>query len=324
MSTKGRSDYYAPGDYNACCDRCCAKFKASKLKRDWHGFMLCEWCWEPRHPQDFVRGLADPTPVPWVRMCCGDNFVTLCTPPVAEFTVEADESDPLTVHVTRVTTTPDPVACPVTCSIDFGDGTVVESCTASHTYAEGTYEIEASVSNDAAVDTQTLSFEAISPVISCLDWRSDTIITAGGVWPSYAVDGFEIITYELRTLWGRPYISALPPPVGTSGIGFASFDPHGFIVNINPAIIQVRKVVMTWLYGDITTFNIIVQGGGSILRNRPSSSAAGGDDWDTNAVLITSADLVANGYPTQFITSIVFNSPSSGWQFVSQIIFGCE
>lgn len=55
------------GDWNANCDRCGFKFKASKLKEEWTGFMVCKECWEPRHPQDFLRGVPDDPSVPWTR-----------------------------------------------------------------------------------------------------------------------------------------------------------------------------------------------------------------------------------------------------------------
>ena len=54
-----REDYFAPGDWNAICDGCGAKLKASRLRKDWQGWMKCHQCWEPRHPQDFVRGIPD-------------------------------------------------------------------------------------------------------------------------------------------------------------------------------------------------------------------------------------------------------------------------
>jgi hypothetical protein len=62
-----RKDYFALGDWNAICDRCGAKRKASALTKDWQGFMLCSWCYEPRHPQDFVRAARPPLPLPFTR-----------------------------------------------------------------------------------------------------------------------------------------------------------------------------------------------------------------------------------------------------------------
>jgi len=80
MSHKGRADFLRLGDYNAICDRCGAKFKASMLQRDWQGFMVCAADWEPRHPQDFVRGLADPQAIPWARPQPTPDYVGgICT-----------------------------------------------------------------------------------------------------------------------------------------------------------------------------------------------------------------------------------------------------
>lgn len=55
------------GDWNAICDRCGFKYKASALKEEWTGWMVCDKCWEPRHPQDLIRGIPDDPSVPWSR-----------------------------------------------------------------------------------------------------------------------------------------------------------------------------------------------------------------------------------------------------------------
>jgi len=55
------------GDWNAICDRCGFKYKASQLRPEWTGLMVCSKCWEPRHPQDFLRGVPDSGSVPWTR-----------------------------------------------------------------------------------------------------------------------------------------------------------------------------------------------------------------------------------------------------------------
>ena len=80
--TTTRQDYFAQGDYNAICDGCGAKLKASVLRKDWQGFMKCRRCWEPRHPQDFVRARnsPEPAPVPFVRGPVTPVFRTFCTP----------------------------------------------------------------------------------------------------------------------------------------------------------------------------------------------------------------------------------------------------
>lgn len=77
--TTERQDYFAPGDWNAICDGCGAKLKGNALRKDWQGFMKCTRCWEPRHPQDFVRGQADPQSVPWTRGDSIDYSLPLCT-----------------------------------------------------------------------------------------------------------------------------------------------------------------------------------------------------------------------------------------------------
>jgi len=64
----GNADYLKfDGDWNALCDRCGFKFKASELKETWDNLRVCKSCWEPRHPQDFLRGFPDDSSVPWSR-----------------------------------------------------------------------------------------------------------------------------------------------------------------------------------------------------------------------------------------------------------------
>lgn len=35
------ADYYAPGSWNANCDRCGGKYKASELRQEWTGLRVC-------------------------------------------------------------------------------------------------------------------------------------------------------------------------------------------------------------------------------------------------------------------------------------------
>ena len=71
---KGRADYWAGGDWNAVCFECGHKFKASELKRHWQGYWVCLAHWEPRHPQDFVKGVTDNQTPPWVQPEPADVF----------------------------------------------------------------------------------------------------------------------------------------------------------------------------------------------------------------------------------------------------------
>ena len=63
----GYTPRYDSGDWKAICDICGREFKASRLKQRWDGLMCCQQDWEPRQPQDFVRGVPDPQVVPWIR-----------------------------------------------------------------------------------------------------------------------------------------------------------------------------------------------------------------------------------------------------------------
>lgn len=55
----GQSDYLKLGDHNSICDYCGFKFKGSELRGTWDGYEACRTCWQPRQPQDYVRGVLD-------------------------------------------------------------------------------------------------------------------------------------------------------------------------------------------------------------------------------------------------------------------------
>ena len=77
---KGKADYLQLGDWNAVCYQCGRKFKASELRRHWQGYYVCDKHWEPRQPQDFVRGVQDIQTPPWAQPMPADQFVLTCTP----------------------------------------------------------------------------------------------------------------------------------------------------------------------------------------------------------------------------------------------------
>ena len=64
MSYKPRWDN---SNWNVICDQCGRKFKDSDLQLRWDGLMVCSRDWEPRQPQDFVRGVADYQAPPFTR-----------------------------------------------------------------------------------------------------------------------------------------------------------------------------------------------------------------------------------------------------------------
>ena len=60
------------GQWKAQCDRCGFEYKSAKIRKEWTGLRVCSGpgtndCWEPRHPQDRVRGRKDRQSPPWVR-----------------------------------------------------------------------------------------------------------------------------------------------------------------------------------------------------------------------------------------------------------------
>lgn len=51
--------YYKKGTYNAVCEVCGFQHKADEMKERWDGLFVCKEDWEPRHPLDFARTVAD-------------------------------------------------------------------------------------------------------------------------------------------------------------------------------------------------------------------------------------------------------------------------
>lgn len=71
------NDRFVLGDWNAVCFECGRKFKASQLKRHWQGYYVCPAHWEPRHPQDFTRGVQDIQTPSWTQPMPADRFVAV-------------------------------------------------------------------------------------------------------------------------------------------------------------------------------------------------------------------------------------------------------
>ena len=70
-------NYYESGGWNLICDSCSIKYKASKAKQRWDGFIVCPNCYEQRHPQDFVRSRQDKITVPYIRRPPADIFISV-------------------------------------------------------------------------------------------------------------------------------------------------------------------------------------------------------------------------------------------------------
>lgn len=64
------------GDWNAICDVCGFKFKASRLKERWDGLMVCKEDFEVRHSSDYYRApIGEESKVPWTRPSPADSLV---------------------------------------------------------------------------------------------------------------------------------------------------------------------------------------------------------------------------------------------------------
>ena len=70
----GYTPRYDNGDWNTICDVCGRQYKASQLKQRWDGLKTCSDDWEPRQPQDFVRGVADTQAPAWTRPEQANSF----------------------------------------------------------------------------------------------------------------------------------------------------------------------------------------------------------------------------------------------------------
>lgn len=93
------------GDWNAICDQCGRKAKASQMIKRWDGFMVHAdpsfGCFEYRNPQDFVRAKIDDMSVPWTRPEATDVFIRTADQDINCSTQEFSPIDsPITADVT--------------------------------------------------------------------------------------------------------------------------------------------------------------------------------------------------------------------------------
>jgi hypothetical protein len=52
---KWNGNGYAPGLHYVQCDRCGLDVLSDIVRKEWNGAVVCDECWESRHPQEFVR-----------------------------------------------------------------------------------------------------------------------------------------------------------------------------------------------------------------------------------------------------------------------------
>ncbi len=80
------------GDYNAICDSCGRKFKASTMRKRWDGLFVCHEDFEYKHPQLSLKVQGDKQQVPIPRPePIADTFLAFCdlwtSSPMADFGV---------------------------------------------------------------------------------------------------------------------------------------------------------------------------------------------------------------------------------------------
>lgn len=70
-------DRYKHGDHNVICDRTGFKVKASETRKEWNGLRVWKNVWEPRDPQDLIKGRTDKQAVYDPRPEGTDSFISL-------------------------------------------------------------------------------------------------------------------------------------------------------------------------------------------------------------------------------------------------------
>ena len=85
-------NFLLSGNWNALCDSCGRKFKATSLKKRWDGLMVCEEDWEQSHPQDLLKVQKEKITVPFSRPYpAQDTFIGyVCS--VIELNPRADQA----------------------------------------------------------------------------------------------------------------------------------------------------------------------------------------------------------------------------------------
>ena len=71
----GRKLHYRPGSFYRVDDRSGFPTRAERTRKEWNGFIVDEKLWEPRQPQDLVRGVPDYQSVPDARPLAPAAFV---------------------------------------------------------------------------------------------------------------------------------------------------------------------------------------------------------------------------------------------------------
>jgi len=295
-----RQNYFAPGLWNACCDGCDAKLKSNELRKDWQGFMKCTRCWEPRHPQDFVRSRpgAEPAPLPWTRKCVGDDytFITPCPAPVPTFTAVVDTVDPYTVHFTNTTYAPE--TYPNTYVWDLGDETTSTAWAFSHTFEAGTFEVTLTAENTCTAGipgigtSLTFIFESAGPTSIVIDLDALALADLAANPPNGSITALSSSSFPGVLITGATLYNYTSSGTTSPYPGPTSPGTIGFIQNRNPDESTSPRVTI-YLdppVGGVTQLEFdLAKGAATLMRlyvysTHPSSPftfefATGGPSW---------------------------------------------
>lgn len=66
---------FVAGQFKRVCDRTGRILLARDTRKEWNGLIVDKNEWEPRHPQEFVRGVPDDQSVPEPRPYPEPNYV---------------------------------------------------------------------------------------------------------------------------------------------------------------------------------------------------------------------------------------------------------
>ena len=83
----GTELHYRPGSFYRVCERTGIAVRADRTQREWQGLIVRKEVFEPRQPQDFVRGVNDIQIVPYPRPRQANVYVGNTT---AQFEVYGD------------------------------------------------------------------------------------------------------------------------------------------------------------------------------------------------------------------------------------------
>ena len=130
---------YIHGDHNVICGRCGFKVKRSECLKEWTGLLVCKKCYEPRHPQDFVKARADKQsvrdPRPDTQTMLGTTAIKV-----------AASKDDLTIDVNSISGLADDDSIGIT----LDDGTL-QWTTVNGTPAGDTVTLAEALPDDAAI-----------------------------------------------------------------------------------------------------------------------------------------------------------------------------